>query len=494
MTPRPRVGFLGVYHESNTFASKATGLQAFTPRWYRGQELIDTFQATRSVGGGFIDGARDNGLQLVPLFATYATPSGPVTRAAFDRIIEEFRVALTSAGPIDGILLEIHGDLVVEGIDDAEETVVDLIRRHLPGVPISAVLDLHANFSKPRLQGIDVLIGYRTNPHIDTYERGWDAAGVMASVLLSGRRFHRAHRGLPIVAAPAAQSTSREPMSTLMAHAEHLRFTLDLTDVTVHAGYAYADRSYTGMGFSATVDHDRAADADRAVSELLQIGLQSAPSFQAELLEPSDAIRVALAATSPGSPAAVADTGDNINAGAPGDSTWLLHEARLERGPRFATTIADPVALALACRAGEGAVVPMSIGGRASPLSGEPIRADARVMRITDGSFENVGPMATGTRVHMGGAAWVQFDNLDVLVQGSACQPNDPAMLRSLGMDIEGVSVLLLKGAAALRAGWEPLVSTIIDAATPGETDSLVARLQYRLSPAVPAASYGGDP
>lgn len=477
MTGRPRVGFLGVYHETNTFSSLRTGIDAFQARWYVGDELLGAFAGTRTMGGGFIDGAADAGLDLVPVFGTYATPSGPVEPSAFEAVRSEVAVQLAHAGGLDGVLFELHGDLVVEGVADAEEELVAIVRDLLPGRPVATALDLHANLAAPRLRDVEVLLGYRTNPHVDTYDRGRDAARLLARVLGGAPVPYRAHRGLPVVAPPAAQRTDAEPLRSLLALADRLRDDLGLLDVTVHAGYAYGDTESTGMGFSASADPDRAGAAEEAVERLVDAARSSVALFRAEYPDAATAIERALQL---GAPAVVADTGDNINGGAPGDTTWLAHEARRHPDRRFLATIADARTLDRAREAGEGGRLAVRLGGAASAASGHPVEGEAEVIRLSDGVFHNVGPMAHGARTEMGGAAWLRIGGLDVVVQGVPRQPNDPGMFTSLGIDPARYDVLLLKGAAALRAAWQPIASGFVDAGTPGETDSVLERLDYR--------------
>ena len=479
MSRRPRVAVLAVYHETNTFSPLRTGLDAFARRWYCGAEIVAQFDGTRTMAGGFLDGARAAGLEPVPVFATFATPSGTVERSAFEAISAELRSGLVAAGDIDGVLFEVHGDLFVEGERDAEESLVRIVRDLLPGRPMAIALDMHANMAAPRLRDVEIVIGYRTNPHVDTYDRGVDAARMLAALVNGGAVPHRAHRGLPLVAAPAAQRTEDEPLRSLWALADEIQDRPGIRNATVHAGYAYADTAFTGMGFQVTADPDRAAAAEAAADELLALATRTASRFRRTLPGPAEAVRLALAA--PGVQV-IADTGDNINGGSPGDTTWLAHEAAEHVGRRFLGTIADPQALALLEAAGEGARLRLRLGGWASPRSGPPLDLDVEVLRITDGVFVNTGPMATGAKVSMGGAAWVRSGGLDLVVQREPRQPNDPQLFGSMGIVVAEYDVLLLKGAAALRAGWTPLVAGFVEAGTPGETDSVLERLDYRRS------------
>lgn len=480
MRRAPRVGFVGAYHETNTFSSVRTTRADFAHRWYRGEELREAFAGTRTTGGGYLDEASAAGWEMVPLLGVYATPAGLIERPAFDAIVAELRSAAAEAGELDGVLLELHGDMVVDGCEDAEQEIVAALRSVVGSIPMATSLDLHTNMAEPRLLDVDIVTGYRANPHVDTYERGRHAARLLAPLLAGAPRPHRAHRGLPLVVPPAAQLTAEEPLRGLLALAEELEASPELLDVTVHAGYAYADTGHTGMGFCATAVPDHATAAEAAVERLLTLAESTAAQFGRSYPAVAEALDRALRDAAATGPIVVADTGDNINGGAPGDATWLIREALGRPGRRFLGTLADAAALASCREAGVGGRRHLSLGGVASPASGPPVEGEAEVLALSDGRFRNTGPMAHGAWVDMHGAAWIRIGTVDLVIQGVARQPNDPQLFASLGVDPSAFDVLLLKGAAAVRAGWGPLVGGFVDAGTPGETDSVLSRLDYR--------------
>jgi microcystin degradation protein MlrC len=474
-----RIAVVGAYHETNVFSPRPTEWGSFQRR-YQGSELVDAFAGTRTVVGGFLDGARECGLEVVPVFGAYATPSGTVTAEAYAHLSDELHRALQASEPVEAVLVELHGAMVVEGTDDPETELLDLIRNRWPGAPIACVLDLHANVRTARLAAADFLTGYRTNPHVDTYERGVEAAHQLRALLDDGEEVYRAHRGVPVITAPVNQRTDSAPLRDLLELASALGRESGIRDVTVHAGYAYADVPHIGMGFSVTASQDHAEDAERIAERLAHAAWGYRSSLGQPLLEPAGAFVEAL--RTPGC-VAVTDTGDNINGGSPGDGTWLLHEA-LSHDAKTLGSLCDPLAVQRLREAGIGSKVSVSLGGRMAPSGGEPLHLEAVVTYLGEGTFTNTGPMATGATVCMGATAVITCARLDLLIQEFPIQPNDPAMFRSVGLVPERYDVVLLKGAAAVRAGWGPLVARFIDAATPGVTDSDLGRLELRNAPA----------
>ena len=117
--------------------------------------------------------------------------------------------------------------------------------------------------------------------------------------------------------------------------------------------------------------------------------------FEPELIAPADGIRLAL--RTPGL-VAVTDPADNPLSGGIGDTPALL-AALLAAGleePSVYASLADPGVVECARAAGEGAMLDLRLGGRRTPLYGEPVALRARVLRYTDGVFVNSGPMETG--------------------------------------------------------------------------------------------------
>jgi microcystin degradation protein MlrC len=89
-----------------------------------------------------------------------------------------------------------------------------------------------------------------------------------------------------------------------------------------------------------------------------------------------------------------------------------------------------------------------------------------------DGSFVNDGPLAAGVRFDMGRVAVLGVGNVVVLAQTHAMMPNDPSMFRSMGIDLGALDAVVLKGAAAPRAGWASRARDVLDVRTPGPTSS----------------------
>ena len=178
-----------ISHETSTFTPVPTTRESYDERFglLRGAQILETFRDSNTPIGGFIAGADAHGFELIPTILAEPHPSGPTPKSLFDEILAELLAGIRSAGAIDGILLELHGAMVAEGVDDGEGHVLEAVRRLVgPKVPIVVQLDIHSNISYRMVALADVLIGRETYPEVDMAERGRECADVLNLILTRG--------------------------------------------------------------------------------------------------------------------------------------------------------------------------------------------------------------------------------------------------------------------------------------------------------------------
>ena len=161
-------------HETNTFSTIPTDREQFVARDLRyGGEILELYRGTGTCLGGMIEAAERHGVALVPSIAAAASPAGRVTGDIYRHVKERLLRDLRAAGRVDGVLLDLHGAMVPEGLDDGEGDVLAAVRHAVgPEVPIAVTLDFHGNVTLPMVRHADLLHGYKTYPHVDMAERG----------------------------------------------------------------------------------------------------------------------------------------------------------------------------------------------------------------------------------------------------------------------------------------------------------------------------------
>ena len=454
---------MGVWHETNTYSASLTTLDDFRAfELLEGDDLVARNAGTGSVVGGFLDA---EGMELVPCLSAAAWPSGMVAVDAHAWIVREVAASLRRAGPVDGVLVNLHGAMVAEGDDDPEVTFLDAVRSVVGDVPLSAVVDLHANLSQALVERCDVVVGYDTYPHIDMRERGLEAA-VLLQEMLAGRRLRTLLAKIPILVAPLGLGTDEEPMCGLLERARERAAAAGLARVSITGGFSYSDVERAGVGVLVVSDADSVEAARIVLAETAADVAAQEEAFRRERPGPAEAVAQALAW--PVKPVVIADVGDNVGGGSAGDGTAVLREL-LGQGARNAVVVLhDPEAVRLAEQAGVNGTFEGEVGGKTDGFHGEPVMLRGRVRFTGNSEYTTQGPWMAGGTFTMGRAAVVNAGGTLVVLTEIRVPPFHREQLTTVGVDPAAMDVIVAKGAIAWRAAFGDDARGVIEADTPG--------------------------
>ena len=126
-----RIAIGQLWQETNTFNPLPTTRADFEAFGVlRGGELIERLADTNEPGG-FIQSLRQwpTPPEIVGLARLPAWPSGTATRDTFDWLLGEMLTALDRAGPLDAVLLALHGAMVADETPDVEGAVLEALRK-----------------------------------------------------------------------------------------------------------------------------------------------------------------------------------------------------------------------------------------------------------------------------------------------------------------------------------------------------------------------------
>lgn len=482
---RPRIAIAGFLHESNTFSSVKTKPANFEPNTRRGEAIVCDLANGKDEISGFIEGAGRFGLELFPVLATAATPSGPVTDAAFQSVVGEIVQGLRSAPRLQGMLLALHGAMVSESHAHADAEVVRRIREVTgPDFPLVVTHDFHANIPPQIVEQSTALVTYKTNPHVDQRERGVKAAGIMARIARGEVKPTQAIAKPPMIYNIRFQNTNLEPLRPVTEETRQMERNPAILAASVAGGYQYADVPEVGPSAVVVTDNDPAlarAEAQRLADMLW--GIRG--SLTLNLPDASSAVRQAMSGSD--FPVVLVEMGDNIGGGSAGDATFLLSELVRHQAQGWFVALADPQAADLAARIGVGHPFEALVGGKTDKWHGEPLRIRGRVKSLHDGRFMETEIRHGGQR-HMdqGLTAIIEAegstrDLANVLMLTSRPQP--PFSLQQLiacGVYPERQKFLVVKAAIAFRAAYEPVAARIIEVDTGGVTAVNPSRFEYK--------------
>ena len=462
-------------HETNTFSPVPTTLDSF--RRMVGGEILNNFGNTSTVTGGIIEAAAELKVELVPLLWSFATPSRKVEQDAYDTLKSEFLDLLSGAGEIDGVVLDLHGAMVTEDIEDAEADLISSVCEIVGSRPVVVTFDLHANITPETVKYPDAIIGFDTYPHVDTYERGVEAVDVIYKTVRGEIAPTMAYRQLPLLTSPPAQCTMRPPASDLVKKLHQLESEDGVVTATLSMGFPFADIHGAGVSVLVTTDGNREL-AEQKADEFAAHLWSIREDFGINLVSIQEAIEHADQST--GRPMVLAEGADNPGGGGPCDGTFILR-AFVDADVRDAVVaiIADPESVAEAIEAGVGNRLNLSVGGKTDDMHGEPVRLEAYVKTISDGVYLRKGPMARGATDRMGRTAVIKTGGVEVILTEERSQPLDAEVLRSVGIEPRDRKLIALKSAVHYRADYTSIAHEILEVDTPGVHSPNLANFTY---------------
>jgi microcystin degradation protein MlrC len=468
-----------ISHETSTFTPFATTWESYLDHfgYLQGAEIIPKFRGTNTPTGGFIEGADVYGFELIPTIFAEPHPSAPTPRAIFDQVLDDMLTRMAAASPIDGVLLELHGAMVAEGIDDGEGHILAAVRNLVgPHVPIVGQLDIHSNMSQRMVELADVLIGRETYPEVDMAARGRECADVLMRILKEGVHPTMALHQIPMIWG-MNQVTAHSPMKEAIAELHRIEAQPGVLCGSIATGFPLADIPDMGSSVYIVTNNNRDL-AQRYADELGQWLFARRADWQLRM--PSTVEALATASQQGRYPVIFADRNDNTGGGSPGDSTGLLRtfvQARLKDA--CVLYMVDPAAVEQCQQAGVGAMLTLDVGGKSSPLQGEPVRMTVEVMALSNGRFRYDGPMYAGLEGNMGPSAHIRQGSLHVILTNGHEQPFDTAFARSLGLDPQQMRYIGVKSAAHFRAGFEAWAGAIYVVSEPSVHSHDTGTLQF---------------
>ena len=463
-----RVLLAEIMHETNTFNRIATVKADFETRyWHEGTQAASELAGTNTEIAGFIEAAQTCDWSLKIPLAASASPSGPMASDDWDRVKQLILDPLQAGEAFDAVALVLHGSMVTETTLDAEG---DLLRelRTLAGAHtlIAVTLDMHANVSPAMIEAADMMMAYRTYPHVDQRERALHMARLMDEVLRGGSRPKLVMARMPMMdAANHGQTADGQPMPDLLRLAETMEDRDGIVCASIQIGFPWSDVPDIGPNVVVTATDEQQGRA--VATELMQAVWQSRHDTQLEFATPAEALALAKHGQAGDKPLVLADFADNPAGGAYGDSPNLLRAMIGEglQGAAFAT-ISDPASVELAAKAGVGAKVQLLLGGKGAPDLTPPLEVEAEVINLTDGEFICAGPMWQGVTFSMGATAVIRIGGIEVVVSSVPTAVMDLNVFRSVGINPREMTTIGLKSRNHFKAAYGPIAreTLLVDA------------------------------
>jgi microcystin degradation protein MlrC len=432
-----------------------------------------------------------------------AMSSGPLTQATFEALSEELLTRISALLPADGILLALHGAMLVEGIDDPEGVLLARMRQTMNGLPVVVSLDLHAVPTSGLLEGADAVVGFDTCPHTDLFETGARAAELLIQIAHQGAKPRMAFVRIPLdLPAETVDTSQPGPAADLLQAARRERGRGGILSTSIFFPQPWLDMPH--LGATALVvfddrDSDGRATAMEVTAALAQRFWDLRGAFVAEYHSVEQAIGLALAggAVSPGGgpldssrsssgPFVLSDSADTTGGGATGDATRILRQLLAQPGPLpgdALTTIVDADAVRQAARYLPGERISLRVGGKLDRQFNQPVELEGVLRTLFHGRFRVSGPSYTGLVMRMGLTAVVEVDRLKVVITSKRTWTHTPDFYRAVGLEPANAWIVLTKSNSTFKASYAPIARQILFVTGPGVSSPDLTSLPFQRRP-----------
>lgn len=484
-----RVAIAGFQHETNTFAPTRATLDLFIrgegwPPLTEGKDIVEVFSPMNIPIGGFMNAAKPKGWELHPIVWAAAAPSSYVSTEAFEYVAGKIANGIAALkGRIDAVYLDLHGAMVTEAHEDGEGELLRRVRAIVgPDMPIGVSLDLHANVTPEMVQYSDVLIAYRTYPHLDMAVTGARVLRHLEQLLTGERKKQaKAFRQIPFLIPLTAQCTFIEPCKSLYDTLSEMERGA-VSSISFSPGFHPADIYHCGPSVVAYADTQEAAD--KAADAFARQIVEREAEFKLNLLSPVAAIDRARRLIQGGARKSIllADVQDNPGTGATSDTTGLLAALVAEHVPDATLGLLyDPEVARIAHQAGEGSEIEVSVGGKLLDVEGaRPYRNRFKVAKLGDGRFLCTGPFYRGTKMDLGLMARLQVNGVDLVIASARVQAADKDQYRHLGIEPGERQIVGVKSTVHFRGDFTDIAHDILNVESPGAFIERAETLPYR--------------
>lgn len=475
-----RIGIISIKHESNTFLAKKTRLEDFKSTLFlRGEEVYKMRPGFEEIAGFIQTLEKESDVEIVPLFVTYATPSGIVEAGVIESLWKILEEELSKAGRFDGLVVAPHGAGVSESQRDMDGWWLTQLRNHVGSdTIIVSSLDPHGNVSEAMITACNATISCRTNPHIDQFDRGVEAARLVLKAVRKEVKLTQAFSFPGVAINIERQLTSAHPIRLLTDKMDELRKLPGVLSINLMLGFPYADVAEMGSGFIVTTDNNESL-AKKLANELGAFLYDHREKFRGEMISLETALDQVKNSVKP---VCLLDMGDNAGGGSAGDGTFIAHALHQRADLKGFICLFDPQSVKEAQAAGIGKKCLLKMGGKVDGLHGKPLEAEVTVQRFHDGKFKETQVRHGGKLDYdMGPSVIVTTTSgITILLTTRKMTPYSFQQFLSCGLDPKDFDVIVAKGVHAPVAAYQEDCPTFIRVNTQGATSAEMEKFSYK--------------
>lgn len=475
MSTHPRILIVECMQEISSFNPVPSHYENFHIE--RGEEMLAQDGLNTALGGA-LPVLRAAGMEPVFTLSSRAGSAGLLSAEGWQRLSSEVLAAVAEEAQsgIDGVYFSLHGAMGAEGELDPEGTLLAETRRIIgEQIPIVISLDLHGILTDKMLRQVDGLAIYHTYPHVDFADTGRRAAEFLVRLLQGKVRPVIARVVIPALVRGDELVTKSGCYGDLIREAQRIERDGTALAAGIMIGNPFTDVPELCCQVLVATDGQEAT----ARSEAVRLAEEFWPSrhrMQGKFISLERAI--AQAATIQG-PVVFTDAADATSSGATGDSNIILKGLRKhDYRKRVLAQIVDPDAAAAAHKAGVGATIEVTLGGKLDTERFSPMPVTAHVRSLSDGRAR-LETMKTG--LDAGPTAVLTFDNFTVVVFSRTLSLFDRAMYYANGLDPRDFDLIVVKSPHTEYHMYDAWVEKNFNIDIPGATSANLPTLGHTI-------------
>lgn len=479
-----RVAVASIIQETNTFSPRESTLADFAVQGlWTGAEADERSRGSNTEIAGALERLREAGVDAVPVVRAWAMSDGILAADAMAELERMLVVGLAEAGPLDAVVLCLHGALVAVDAPAADARLAAAARYVVGPIPLVVTHDLHANVTPAVIRSATAVIGFHTYPHVDQAATGRRAAELVLAALggqAPGLGTVLAKR--PMLVPAEAQAIADEPMAGIRRLADALTHG-PVLDVSIFPVQPWLDVPHLGFGVTVTYTGDEEV-AIAAAEAVADAAWNARADFTLDLVPVDDAV-ASLGPAGPDGPAILVHSADSPTAGATADDATVIG-ALLKAGRplRAIATVVDAPAVARCWEAGVGATVDLGLGATLDDRWSSPVAVTGVVRRVDETPVVLTGASMTGQEIALGRWATVETDSgLAILVTERPAPTFDPQGFRHAGLEPADADVVVVRSATMFRAGFRGLHSSATVLDLPGASTPAFGYLDFVHAP-----------
>ena len=470
---RKIIAIAQIKQETNAFSPVKTTLRDFeADGLYYGQEILHFARKEKKELGGFLKAVDDFGsgeIEVIPIIRARATSGGPIERDVYNRFKEELLQGLRGLSKLDGIYLCLHGAMGVEDLYDPEGDLLHSIREEFGvEIPIGVSFDLHANVTERRVQLATFIVAFKTAPHRDQFKTGYSTGEILIKTIKGEVKPTMAFKKMRLLKGGGMCIDFLPPMRQIFSRMKQMERSEDVLSVSNFIVHFWLDEPELGWSTIAVTNNNPAL-AEKLTDEIAELNWSVRDVKHPGAVTPSEAIRIARNAWLARKLGTVVfcDAFDAVDAGAPGENTWIL-KALVEEGADLISYIPlrDPEAVQEAFKAPLNETITLNVGGKLEKIYNRPFEMAGQVIYKTEGRF--------------GQTAILKSKGVHLVLTELPASAAHPDFYTDLGLSLWKADIVVAKNLFPFRISFLLYNRKTVNVATPGTTNVNVSELEYK--------------